>query len=286
MISAQAEDDFNRIETNYLISLGRLAEGEGESAVWTDLRQRLFIDPNELRSDFDRSPDWLKKLSVAWADGLNYFLSKRPDVKPRVIKRFEPWMAFSFTEGSIGGDIETIDTNRLKAFYMGNNGIAQATPHDPLAEPKGSNGIAIAPANTAGKKAMLLINPHTSFYFRSELQMTSDEGLNAYGAVTWGQFFIYQGFNDRLGWMHTTSGLDSVDEFAARIVERGGRRFYRYGRELRPVETSSVTIAYRTADGGRATRTFETYRTHHGPIVGERDGRWIAFALMHKPVEA
>src|SRR3954452_12437154 len=47
-IYAQAEDDFNRVETNYLNSLGRLAEAEGESKIWQDLRQKLFIDPVEL----------------------------------------------------------------------------------------------------------------------------------------------------------------------------------------------------------------------------------------------
>jgi len=65
-------------------------------------------------------------------------------------------------------------------------------------EPSGSNGFAIAPGNTIDHHALLLINPHTSFFFRSELQMASDEGLDAYGAVTWGQFFVYQGFNDRV----------------------------------------------------------------------------------------
>ena len=44
--------------------------------------------------------------------------------------------------------------------------------------------------------------------------MTSDEGLNAYGAATWGQFFVYQGFNAHAGWMHTSTGADTVDEFA------------------------------------------------------------------------
>jgi hypothetical protein len=41
-------------------------------------------------------------------------------------------------------------------------------------------------------------------YFRPEIQVSSNEGLNAYGAVTWGQFFIYQGFNENCGWMHTS----------------------------------------------------------------------------------
>ena len=45
LIYAQAEDDFNRVETNYLNAMGRLAEAEGESAIWRDLRMKLFIDP-------------------------------------------------------------------------------------------------------------------------------------------------------------------------------------------------------------------------------------------------
>src|SRR5215813_5397331 len=116
-IYAQAEDDFNRVETNYVNSMGRLAEAEGESAVWRDLRMKLFIDPEALKTQYEASPPWLKTLMNAWADGLNFYLAKHPHVKPRVIKRFEPWMAFSFTEGSIGGDIETISLEQLQAFY-------------------------------------------------------------------------------------------------------------------------------------------------------------------------
>jgi len=103
---AQAEDDFNRVETNYINALGRLAEAEGESRIYLDLRMKLFIDPDELKREYAASPLWLRKLMNAFADGLNYYLAKHPAVKPRVIHRFEPWMALSFTEGSIGGDIE------------------------------------------------------------------------------------------------------------------------------------------------------------------------------------
>jgi acyl-homoserine-lactone acylase len=286
MIYAQAEDDFNRIETNYLTALGRTAEAEGEKAIWADLRAKLYMDPDDLRARYAVSPDWLKRLMDAWADGLNYYLATHPEVKPRVISRFEPWMALSFTEGSIGGDIERIDLEALEAFYS-NRGRALASSRPvPDPEPRGSNGIAIAPRNAADGHALLLINPHTSFFFRSELQVTSGEGLNAYGAATWGQFFIYQGFNERAGWMHTSSGVDVVDEFAETIEQKDGRLFYRYGNELRPVETQTVGVAYRAADGSLASRWFETYRTHHGPIVREAGGQWVAFAMMHKPIEA
>src|SRR3954467_2490049 len=101
MIYAQAEDDFKRIETNYLNSIGRLAEAEGEAEIYRDLRMKLFIDPTDMKAQYDKSPDWLKKLMDGWADGLNYYLYKHPSVKPRVIKQFEPWMALSFSEGSI-----------------------------------------------------------------------------------------------------------------------------------------------------------------------------------------
>src|SRR5437016_12881227 len=126
---AQAEDDFNRIENNYLNSLGRLAEAEGASALYTDLRQRLFIDPDSLRAEYRTSPLWLRKLMDAFADGLNYFLYKHPEVKPRAIKRFEPWMALSFTEGSIGGDIESISVRDLAALY-GDSAAAARTSGD------------------------------------------------------------------------------------------------------------------------------------------------------------
>jgi acyl-homoserine lactone acylase PvdQ len=285
MIYAEAEDDFNRVETNYMIALGRTAEAEGEKAIWADLRARLYMDPADLQARYRASPVWLRKLMDAWADGLNYYLATHPGVRPRAIRRFEPWMALSFTEGSIGGDIERIDLAGLEAFYGKDRpALALAKPMD--TEPRGSNGIALAPARSEDGHALLLINPHTSFFFRSELQVTSGEGLNAYGAATWGQFFIYQGFNAHAGWMHTSSGVDSVDEFLETAVERGGHYFYKYGSESRPVPTSTVTVPYRTADGRTAARTFTIYRTHHGPIVRAEGGKWVAFAMMHKPIEA
>ena len=283
MIYAQSEDDFPRIEANYLTNLGRMAEAEGDKATWQDLRARLYVSDNELKADYARSPLPMRRLMDAWADGLNYFLATHPDVKPRALTRFEPWMALSFTEGSIGGDIERIDLDQLKAFYS-NKPIAAALT--PWVERQGSNGIAIAPKLTADGNALLLINPHTSHFFRSELQMTSDEGLDVYGAATWGQFFIYQGFNSHAGWMHTSSGIDVVDEFAEKVEGRGGSYCYWYGRTCRPMGVRPITIRYRKDDGSFATRSFATYRTHHGPIVRSADGRWIAFAMMDKPVEA
>jgi acyl-homoserine-lactone acylase len=288
MIYAQAEDDFNRIETNYLNAMGRLAEaeGEGERAIWQDLRMKLFINPDSTKARYAASPPWLQRLMNAWADGLNYYLHTHPQVKPRVITRFEPWMALSFTEGSIGGDIESVSLDGLEAFYGDSAGRpAPLEASGRPKEPSGSNAFAIAPSNTVNHRALLLINPHTSFFFRAELQMTSDEGLDAYGAATWGQFFVYQGFNDRLGWMHSSTGADAVDEYAETVVRKGGRLYYRYGRGERPLTVVRITVPYRTATG-MATKAFTVYRTHHGPIVRSADGKWISVRLMEKPVEA
>lgn len=285
MAYAQAEDDFNRVEANYLTNLGRMAEAEGEKAIWQDLRMGLYVDPADLQAKYRESPAWLRALMDAWADGLNYYLATHPQTKPRVLTRFEPWMALSFTEGSIGGDVERIGLAELEAFYGGTR-TAALEAEFAFKDPQGSNGIALAPKVTKDGHALLLINPHTSFFFRSELQMTSDEGLNAYGAVTWGQFFIYQGFNEKAGWMHTSSGVDVVDEFAETIIRTPGTLMYRYGREARPVTVKDVTVRFRAADGTLKSRTFTTYRTHHGPITREADGKWIATALMFKPIEA
>ncbi|HSK19523.1 MAG TPA: penicillin acylase family protein [Longimicrobiales bacterium] len=292
---AQAEDDFNRVEMNYIVALGRLAQAEGESAIWHDLRARLYADPDSLQAAYAASPEPLKKLMDAFADGLNYYLHTHPEVKPRVITRFEPWMALSFTEGSIGGDIERIDLGDLAAFYGGAEAVppgpsplleqAALSPDGPAPEPRGSNGISIAPKNTVNGHSLLYINPHTSFYFRSELQMTSDEGLNAYGAVTWGQFFIYQGFNERAGWMHTSSGVDNIDWFNETPVTRDGRRYYRYGGRDVPMMERRITVPYRT-DNGMAERTFTAYFTRHGPIVGRQGEHWLSVSLMWQPVNA
>ncbi len=287
MAYTQAEDDFNRIETNYLNSLGWLAQAEGEQAIWSDLRQQLWIDPVELMRLYAKSPGWLRALMDAWADGLNYYLATHPDVRPRVITHFEPWMALSFSEGSIGGDIERVSLKQLQAFYgKQDDKVAFVDTPSSWVEPTGSNGIAIAPKLSADGRALLLINPHTSFFFRSELQMSSEQGLDAYGAVTWGQFFIYQGFNPHIGWMHTSTTADVVDEFAETIVRDGGKLSYRYGKALRPVSTREIRVAYRKSDGSLGERAFTTYATHHGPVVREADGKWIATALMNKPLEA
>ncbi|MBC8088768.1 MAG: penicillin acylase family protein [Phycisphaerae bacterium] len=296
LIYAQAEDDFNRVETNYINALGRLAEVEGEKELYRDLRMKLFIDPVELKSMYTSSPVWLKALMDSWADGLNFYLAMHPTVKPRLITKFEPWMALSFSEGSIGGDIESVSLPQLQRFYGAQLGAApsrddalDAAIREELTalpkEPQGSNGFAISPANSASGRSLLLINPHTSFYFRPEVHVNSEEGLSAYGAVTWGQFFVYQGFNNRVGWMHTSGGGDVIDEYLETVTNAAGQYTYKYGSEQRAMRTKQIALPYRNGNA-MASKTVTAYFTGHGPVVSEASGKWVAVAMMNDPQRA
>lgn len=280
-IYAQCEDDFNRVEVNYATALGRMAEYEGESALFTDLRMKLYIDPEEVKEEYNHSPEWLKKLMDAFADGANYYLYTHPEVTPKVIDHFEPWMALAFSEGSIGGDIERISPRDLKSFYgnkKANEDLASVLP-DEDDEPRGSNGFAISPKNTLNGNALFLINPHTSFFFRPEVHVISEEGLNAYGAVTWGQFFVYQGFNENCGWMHTSSKADVIDYYYETIVEQDGKYFYKYGDDLKPIIEKEITLKYIENDE-LLEKKITAYYTHHGPVIREENGKWVSISLM------
>ena len=323
MLYAQCEDDFNRVERNYIWAIGRLAEVEGEKALYSDLRAQLYMTKEEAIKHLEESPEWLQDLCVAFADGINYYLKTHPEVTPKLLTRFEPWMPMYFSEGSIGGDIERVSTKKIKQFYSKdrtNQTVNQSSQDKPTKfpkqtlpnlsrqnsnhlisshdsaigqglirirddEPRGSNGFAISGSRTQSGNAMLLINPHTSFFFRGELHVVSEEGLNAYGATTWGQFFIYQGFNEKTGWMHTSTGTDIIDEFKETIVTTKKGRYYRYGEALRPIDSTNVSLNFKTKTGA-SSKEFTIYRTHHGPVTHAEGDVWISTALMWNPVKA
>lgn len=290
LLYAQCEDDFNRVEQNYIWAIGRLAEIEGETALYSDLRANLYMTQEEAIQKFEQSPEWLQKLCLGFADGINYYLATHPEVEPQLIKHFEPWMPFYFSEGSIGGDIERVSTEKIKKFYDSSQEEGLAHVHNGMlrleyGDLPGSNGIAISGKHTASNNAMLLINPHTSFFFRGEVHVISEEGLNAYGAVTWGQFFIYQGFNESTGWMHTSTGTDIIDEFEETIIDTKDGVNYVYGDEKRALEERSITLKFRSEEGVKE-RAFTIFRSHHGPITHSNGDKWVATALMWKPIKA
>ncbi|MES2651698.1 MAG: penicillin acylase family protein [Bacteroidota bacterium] len=281
LLYAQCEDDFKRVELNYIEKLGRLSEINGESSVFNDLQIRLLIDTTEAIADYQKAQPWLKKLLDAHAAAINYYIHKNPKVKPALLKRFKPWYALLWTDGSIGA-INTADLTlaELKKFYSGDY---SKTAYLPVIKDQhsGSNGFAFAPSLTESGNAILYINPHTTFYFRPEIQMQSEEGLNAYGAVTWGQFFIYQGFNEFCGWMHTSNNVDIADMYAEKITKTDKGLFYEYDKKLKPVIQKKISIKYREANEIK-TKVFTTYFTNKGPVMAIRDGKWISLKSKNR----
>ncbi len=287
LMYTQCEENFERIERNYLEMLGRRAEMEGEKVIYNDLLMRLIADSNDAKKDYLQSPLWLKKLLNAHADGINYFLYKHPEVRPVVLQKFEPWFHLMYTDGSVSAtSTGGASVDEIKQFYENGpetsaiafNGIKEI-------EERGSNGFAIAPKRSATGNAMLYINPHVPFYFRSEAQLVSEEGLNAYGAATWGQFFIYQGFNENLGWMHTSGYTDVADLYEEKISKTPKGWMYEYDKKLLPVKSKSITIYY-TANGEKLAKTFTAYYTHHGPIVAKRKDKWLALKEYNRSLKA
>lgn len=287
LLYSQCEENFSRVERNYLEVLGRQAEADGERMLYADLQIRLIVDSAEAIKDYNNSPNWFKKLLNAFADGINFYLYKHPEVKPKVLTRFEPWFHLMFTDGSVSATrTGGIALDEVKTFYNGNT---NATAYQPFInkdiELSGSNGFAIAPKLTTSGNAILYINPHVPFYFRPEMHMVSEEGLNAYGAVTWGQMFIYQGFNEHCGWMHTTSYADVADLYEEKVSKVNNNWVYEYEKEMKAVKTKPITVKY-LKDGQQVSVPFTGFYTHHGPVMGNRNGKWLALKEFNRSLSA
>jgi len=287
LLYAQCEDDFKRVEANYIDILGRSAEVYGEKNLFTDLYTRLLVDSAGAQEDYKNSPAWLKKLLQAYADGINYYLYKHPSEKPALLKRFEPWFQLMWTDGSIAaiksGGLTAED---LKNFYTSDPaGIIPNKISEEDIKATGSNGFALAPSRTASGNAILYINPHVTFYFRPEVHVISEEGLNAYGAVTWGQMFVYQGFNEHCGWMHTSGYSDVADLYAEKVIKKAGRFYYEYNNKELPVQQREITLRYKVGDHIK-TKTFTTWHTQHGPVMGSRDNKWLSVQAVNRSLNA
>src|SRR4051812_12728695 len=289
LLYAQCEESFKSVEENNLEMLGRLSEVYGESRLYDDLEMRLIYDTAAAINDYNNSPAWLKKLLDAAADGVNYYLYKHPEVKPAVLTHFEPWYALLRTNGSISATQDGgISVSDMKALYPAkDSSVAFREKKNPYIndEPRGSNGFAVAPTKTADKNAILYINPHVTFYFRSEVQMVSEEGLNAYGAATWGTFFVFQGFNQYCGWMHTSGEADVADLFTEKVIKKGDSLYTQYDEKQMPITSKTVTIRYKK-ENGFGEQTFTTYATIHGLVIGSRDGQWLSLRENNRSLPA
>lgn len=268
LLYAQCEDDFARVELNYIEKLGRMSEVKGEKELAYDLYIKLLIDEKEAKEEYKTSPLWLKKLLNAYADGINYYLLKHPEVKPRLITHFEPWFPLLWTDGSIGA-ISTGDVTEQETalFYGLPKQVASVKYQNPDEKLTGSNGFAVGPSLSTSGHSLFYINPHVTFYFRPEVHVVSEEGLSVYGAVTWGQFFIYQGFNPYNGWMHTSSEVDVADAYVETTRDNQGTMEYLLDGKWIPFKTKWITLG---------SRKIKTYYNHRGPILAVRNGKWIS----------
>lgn len=285
LLYAQCEDDFKRVEMNYIEKLGRLSEVKGENFLYEDLLIRLEVDAEQAQKDFAKSPQWLQKLCIAFADGINFYLYTHPSVKPALLNRFQPWYPFLWTDGSIGAiNTAGLGAGDLKNLYA--TGEAVATNHS-ISENEtaqqffqdenlsGSNGFAFSPKITEDHNAILYINPHVTFYFRPEVHVVSEEGLNVYGAVTWGQFFVYQGFNEHCGWMHTSSAVDAADSYIEKISKTDKGWVYEYESKQRKVREEKIILKYKEGEQIKE-KTIIALFTHHGPVMGFKKGHWLS----------
>ena len=294
LLYAQCEDDFKRVEMNYIEKLGRMSEVKGIASLYDDLLICLVIDSSDEMAYYKKAPVWLKKLLDAFADGINYYLYKHPDTKPALLRHFEPWYPLLWTDGSIGAiNTAGLDANDLKNLYSSGNAVAMdkrqkkkltnAQAALPTAnrqlqteeDPTGSNGLALSYKITASGNCILYINPHVTFYFRPEVQMVSEEGLNVYGAVTWGQFFVYQGFNEHCGWMHTSSKVDAADSYIEKMSKSGKGWVYEYDGKKKSVIERKISLRYWNGNA-MATKNITALYTHHGPVMAKKNGQYLS----------
>jgi acyl-homoserine-lactone acylase len=329
LMYAECQEDFSRVEKNYLEMLGRQAEAYGESYLYTDLMMRLVYDSVQAQADYEKSPAWMHKLLDAFADGVNYYLYKHPERKPSVLRRFEPWYPLMFTDGSVSAtSTGGVRIDEIRSFYnkakdglgvigewkaperqkrpagtrevsaiekmvLSERGIGGSNEEGNGTEPdggfeereRGSNGFALADFRTATGGTELYINPHVPFYFRMEVQLVSEEGLNVYGAVTWGQFFIYQGFNAHCGWMHTSSYADVADLYEEKTRQQDSGWVYEYEGQVRPVTTKPITLYVKNEAELRAFPV-TGYYTHHGPVMASRGGKWLSLKENNRSLNA
>ncbi|HEX8087793.1 MAG TPA: penicillin acylase family protein [Blastocatellia bacterium] len=296
---AQAEDNFWQVEDSYIRALGRASEVYGERTLNDDLLNRALEIPRLARAEYDRSTGRSREMAQALADGFNYFLARNPQVKPRLITRFEPWHVFAFNRfalyqlfifGKSGLKVDEIRTAVREVDADGNAGagvvsalrISDIVPGGNDLEPEvGSNMWSIMPAKSESGRAMLFINPHQPFFGAGqwyEGHVHSEEGWNLSGASFFGSGFPTIGHNEYLGWSHTVNDPDITDLFVEKFDDAKNPMAYRYGNEYRTATEWADAVRVKTAKGVE-TKTFRFRKTHHGPIVSVREGKPLAVKL-------
>jgi acyl-homoserine-lactone acylase len=273
---AQAEDNFWRIEDNYIRSLGRRAEAEGEAGLGSDRRNHALEIPRLAREEYARMPRQMRALLDAFAAGLNAYLADHPDVRPRLLTRFEPWYPLAF-----------IRYNYYQSGFFWGAGFRPTDLQVALDDAQlgskhlGSNGWVIGPSKSATGHAMLFINPHLPFFGYGQVyegHIKSGEGWNFTGYTRLGFPFPYVGHNESLGWVSTDNAADQADLYVETFDDPARPLAYRYGTGYREATAWTDTILVKT-DAGIERRPFTFRKTHHGPILGVRDGKPLSLRM-------
>ncbi|UCF20403.1 MAG: penicillin acylase family protein [Gemmatimonadota bacterium] len=274
---AQAEDNFWQVEDNFVRSLGRAAELYGEEALLDDYLARALEIPRRSREEYERAALRIRRLYDAYADGLNYYLEKHPELETRLLTRIEPWY--------------TLALIRFKYHhneYIGYAGLRRAETELLLRKGPdgeralGSNQWAVGPSRSASGHALLLINPHVPFFGLSqytEIHLVSEEGLVFSGLSRFGFMLPYMGNNERLGWSYTDNYSDIGDVYVEHFDDPERPLRYRYGDGYRDATSWEDVVRVRT-EAGVEERRFVFRKTHHGPIVAlDSDDQPLAVRL-------
>lgn len=248
---AQAEDNFWRLEDNYLRALGRRAEAEGQRGLGSDRRSRTLEIPRLAREEYARISPKTRALLDAFAQGLNAYLADHPEVRPRLLTRFEPWYALAFIRYNY------YQTGFFFSAGLGPSDLQTASADEVRDEHLGSNGWVIGPAKSATGHAMLFISPHLPFFGPGQVyegHISSGEGWNFTGYTRFGFPFPYVGHNESLGWVSTDNAADQADLYLETFDDPARPLAYRYGTGYRQATAWTDTIVVQTAaapSGGR-----------------------------------
>ena len=271
---AQAEDNFWRVEENFILALGRAAELYGEKSLEEDRFNHALEIPRLAQAEYSRLDPKMRGLCDAFAAGFNYYLAKHPASPPRLLRKIEPWYTLAFIRYNYFQNGFARDRNL-------SDGLQTAEIDSALADNVGSNGWVIAPSRSKPGHAMLLINPHLPFFGPGQVyegHVHSDEGWNFTGYTRFGFPFPYVGHNEDLGWVSTDNAADLEDVYAETFDDPARPLAYRYGAGHRLATERVENIRVKTGTGFEV-KSFKMIRTHHGPVLGERDGKLLAIRM-------